>query len=204
MSVKIKPTNCKDRLFAKLEPLKNFQLYGMLISKCGFEIILWCMTYMTCTCTCIQDILVTQSEYVKGELIHLRQNLQNLEDRAGNIETDIRNAMSEGSPAHWVCVHNHSHRLVCFRAHLCRRQRAGGELDAGVVWDPQQEEWADKKTNGAEFHVCDMWNVSLSDYKINVSPPYTTQQRKGRRFGEKTILHQPWIATPYGDTRLAM
>lgn len=43
---------------------------------------------------------MTQSEYVKGELIHLRQNLQNLEDRAGNIETDIRNAMSEGSAAH--------------------------------------------------------------------------------------------------------
>ena len=43
-----------------------------------------------------QDILVTQSEYVKHELIRLRQSLQELEDRASTIETDIRNAMSEG------------------------------------------------------------------------------------------------------------
>ena len=50
----------------------------------------------------VQDILVTQSEYVKGELIHLRRSLQDLEDRAGNIETDIRNAMSEGSRAYPV------------------------------------------------------------------------------------------------------
>lgn len=40
---------------------------------------------------------MTQSEYVKEELIHLRQSLQELEDRAGTIETDIRNAMSEGT-----------------------------------------------------------------------------------------------------------
>ena len=47
--------------------------------------------------TCIpQDILVTQSEYVKHELIRLRLSLQELEDRASAIETDIRNAMSEG------------------------------------------------------------------------------------------------------------
>ena len=52
----------------------------------------------------VQDILVTQSEYVKGELIRLRKNLQDLEDRAGNIETDIRNAMSEGSTA-YSCSH---------------------------------------------------------------------------------------------------
>lgn len=55
----------------------------------------------------IQDILVTQSEYVKGELIRLRQSLQDLEDRAGNIETDIRNAMSEGSAAQHVYVSTH-------------------------------------------------------------------------------------------------
>ena len=55
----------------------------------------------------IQDILVTQSEYVKGELIRLRQSLQDLEDRAGNIETDIRNAMSEGSAAQCVCIFTH-------------------------------------------------------------------------------------------------
>ena len=40
--------------------------------------------------------MVTQSEYVKHELIRLRQSLQELEDRAGTIEVDIRIAMSEG------------------------------------------------------------------------------------------------------------
>lgn len=40
---------------------------------------------------------MTQSEYVKEELIRLRHNLQELEDRAVTIETDIRNAMSEGN-----------------------------------------------------------------------------------------------------------
>lgn len=39
---------------------------------------------------------MTQSEYVKHELIRLRLSLQELEDRASAIETDIRNAMSEG------------------------------------------------------------------------------------------------------------
>ena len=51
-------------------------------------------------CVNPQDILVTQSEYVKEELIHLRQSLQELEDRAGTIETDIRIVMSEGA----VCI----------------------------------------------------------------------------------------------------
>ena len=47
-------------------------------------------------CVCVQDILVTQSEYVRGELVTLRTQLQTLEARATNIEADIRNAMSEG------------------------------------------------------------------------------------------------------------
>ena len=50
---------------------------------------------------------MTQSEYVKEELIRLRHSLQQLEDRAENIETDIRHAMSEGTTIHLhvhVCV----------------------------------------------------------------------------------------------------
>ena len=39
---------------------------------------------------------MTQSEYVRGELVTLRTQLQTLEARATNIEADIRNAMSEG------------------------------------------------------------------------------------------------------------
>ena len=42
---------------------------------------------------------------MKGELIQLRQSLQDLEDRAGNIETDIRNAMSEGNASYHMYVH---------------------------------------------------------------------------------------------------
>ena len=73
---------------------------------------------------------MTQSEYVKGELIHLRKSLQDLEDRAGNIETDIRNAMSEGSAANLTyCVDIHSCTLewlsrfvcVCVCVCVCRR-----------------------------------------------------------------------------------
>ena len=39
---------------------------------------------------------MTQSEYVREELLSLQTNLKTLEDRASNIEADIRNAMSVG------------------------------------------------------------------------------------------------------------
>ena len=41
---------------------------------------------------------MTQSDYVKGELLSLQQQLQALEERAKNIEADIRNVMSMGKP----------------------------------------------------------------------------------------------------------
>ncbi len=44
-----------------------------------------------------QDLLVTQSEYVKAELISLQAQVQDLENRAKDIEKDIRGAMSEGN-----------------------------------------------------------------------------------------------------------
>lgn len=44
----------------------------------------------------LQDMLVTQSEYVKAELMKLKDQLEALEERANNIEADIRNVMSEG------------------------------------------------------------------------------------------------------------
>ena len=47
-----------------------------------------------------QDLLVTQSEYVRVELLSLQSNLQGLEVRASNIEADIRNAMSVGTFLH--------------------------------------------------------------------------------------------------------
>lgn len=40
---------------------------------------------------------MTQSEYVREELLMLQVNLKTLEDRANNIEADIRNAMSIGT-----------------------------------------------------------------------------------------------------------
>lgn len=39
---------------------------------------------------------MTQSEYVKAELMKLKDQLEALEERANNIEADIRNVMSEG------------------------------------------------------------------------------------------------------------
>ena len=45
----------------------------------------------------VQDLLVTQSEYVKAELISLQAQVQDLENRAKDIEKDIRGAMSEGN-----------------------------------------------------------------------------------------------------------
>ena len=42
---------------------------------------------------------------MKEELIRLRHSLQQLEDRAENIETDIRNAMSEGMYNQCVMVY---------------------------------------------------------------------------------------------------
>ena len=41
---------------------------------------------------------MTQSDYVKGELLSLQQQLQALEERAKNIEADIRNVMCMGKP----------------------------------------------------------------------------------------------------------
>ena len=49
------------------------------------------------TFLCFQDLLVTQSEYVKAELLSLQAQTQDLENRAKNIEQDIRVAMSEGN-----------------------------------------------------------------------------------------------------------
>ena len=43
-----------------------------------------------------QDILVTQSEYVRCELGRLQEQLQQLEQRAVDIESDIRQSMSIG------------------------------------------------------------------------------------------------------------
>ena len=40
---------------------------------------------------------MTQSEYVKAELISLQAQVQDLENRAKDIEKDIRGAMSEGN-----------------------------------------------------------------------------------------------------------
>lgn len=40
---------------------------------------------------------MTQSEYVKAELLSLQTQVQELEDRAREIEKDIRGAMSEGN-----------------------------------------------------------------------------------------------------------
>ena len=39
---------------------------------------------------------MTQSEYVKAELLSLQSQVQELEDRAKEIEKDTRGAMSEG------------------------------------------------------------------------------------------------------------
>lgn len=44
-----------------------------------------------------QDLLVTQSEYVKTELLSLQAQTQDLENRAKDIEMNIRVAMSEGN-----------------------------------------------------------------------------------------------------------
>ncbi len=51
----------------------------------------------------LQDMLVTQSEYVRSELMQLKGQLEVLEERANNIEADIRNVMSEGQ-SHWTRV----------------------------------------------------------------------------------------------------
>lgn len=41
--------------------------------------------------------MVTQSDYVKTELLSLQSQVQELEERARNIEVDIRGAMSIGN-----------------------------------------------------------------------------------------------------------
>lgn len=46
---------------------------------------------------CSQDLLVTQSEYVKVKLISLQAQVQDLENKATDIEKDIRAAMSKGN-----------------------------------------------------------------------------------------------------------
>ncbi len=61
----------------------------------------------------LQDMLVTQSEYVRSELMQLKGQLEVLEERANNIEADIRNVMSEGQ-SHWTCTCVH----VCVAHHL--------------------------------------------------------------------------------------
>ena len=43
-----------------------------------------------------QDLLVTRSDYVRGELMKLQDDLHSLEEKASNIEIDIRNVMSLG------------------------------------------------------------------------------------------------------------
>ena len=58
---------------------------------------------MSCTINAVakflQDLLVTQSDFVRSELMSLQQQLQALEERAHNIEADIRNSMSIGELA---------------------------------------------------------------------------------------------------------
>lgn len=56
-----------------------------------------------------QAILVSESEYVRSELLILQKNLKVLEERGFTIERDIRVAMAEGSTAlylswHCLCV----------------------------------------------------------------------------------------------------
>ena len=54
-----------------------------------------------------QEILKSESEYVRTELTVLQQKLRQLEERAFTIEKDIREAMATGkhSPAPgWGCV----------------------------------------------------------------------------------------------------
>ena len=58
-----------------------------------------------------QDILVSQSDYVKSELMILHQQLKPLEERAGLIEKEIREAMAKGQTKNDTfihpCIHNH-------------------------------------------------------------------------------------------------
>ncbi len=45
---------------------------------------------------CYQDLLVTQSDYVKTELLKLKEILVGLEEKAGNMELRVREAMDAG------------------------------------------------------------------------------------------------------------
>ena len=44
----------------------------------------------------MQDLLVTQSEYVKSELLGLKEILVGLEEKSGNMELRVREAMDDG------------------------------------------------------------------------------------------------------------
>ncbi len=44
----------------------------------------------------LQDLLVTQSEYVKTELLGLKEIMVGLEEKAGNMELKVREAMDDG------------------------------------------------------------------------------------------------------------
>ncbi len=49
-----------------------------------------------CAANHLQDLLVTQSEYVKTELLRLREVMVGLEEKAGNMELRVRVAMDDG------------------------------------------------------------------------------------------------------------
>ena len=64
----------------------------------------WLCISHVCLCLSVntlpsQAILVSESEYVRSELLVLQNNLKVLEERGFTIEKDIRVAMAEGSTA---------------------------------------------------------------------------------------------------------
>ena len=46
---------------------------------------------------CMQAILVSTSDYVKNELLLIQRDLRPLEERAATVESEIREAMGEGT-----------------------------------------------------------------------------------------------------------
>ena len=64
---------------------------------CGFAPSCVCRYALSLLCVCVgQDILLTRNEYIRCELGRLQAQLQNMERRAVEIETDVRHAMSTG------------------------------------------------------------------------------------------------------------
>ena len=82
--------------------------YMAVCTLCDMCVCLLCLSANTLS---FQAILVSESEYVRSELLILQKNLKVLEERGFTIERDIRVAMAKGSTSCCVMAYGHCPHL---------------------------------------------------------------------------------------------